>query len=98
MSELQRLPEFSLPVTVIIAVRNEEKNIEDCIRSVRWAEQICVIDSQSTDRTVEIATDEGAEVYQFSYTGGWPKKRNWALQHAPIRNDWVLIIDADERV
>ena len=78
------------PLTVLVAVRNEERNIRDCIRSVRWAEQICVIDSQSSDRTIERAVDEGADVYQFCYEGGWPKKRNWALRNLPIRNDWTL--------
>ncbi len=40
----------------------------------------------------------GAEVHSFSYDGGWPKKRNWALENLTIRNEWILILDADERV
>lgn len=87
-----------LPVTVLIATKNEACNIRECLQSVRWAAQVCLIDSQSTDDTVEIANEEGAEVHQFYYQGGWPKKRNWALQSVPIDNPWVLILDADERV
>jgi len=88
----------SCKVTVLIAVRNEEKNIEAAIRSAHWATKIFVIDSFSTDRTCEIAKSLGATVVQFSYDGGWPKKRNWALQNLPIETEWVLVLDADERV
>ena len=54
------------------------------------------MDSQSTDSTVEIARAFGAEVVQFHYHGGWPKKRQWALDSLPFANDWVLLLDADE--
>ena len=87
-----------ISLTVLIAARNEELNIVDCIRSVQWADQIYVLDSQSQDRTIELAEAEGAEVVQFHYDGGWPKKRNWGLETLPIKNDWVLLLDADERV
>ncbi len=92
------IPQRSVPVTVIIAARNEEKNLPDCLASVTWAEQVIVVDSQSTDRSQEIVEATGAEFHQFHYQGGWPKKRNWALQTLDIRNEWVLILDADERV
>lgn len=88
----------SLPVTVLIATKNEERNITDCLESVQFAEQVLVIDSQSTDRTKEISEQAGAEVHEFRYEGGWPKKRNWALENLDIRNEWVLILDADERI
>jgi len=55
-----------------------------------------VVDSQSTDSTVEIARAFGAEVVQFHYHGGWPKKRQWALDSLSLQNDWVLLLDADE--
>lgn len=87
-----------LPITVILGVLNEEKNIEEAIRSVTWATKVYVVDSHSTDRTCEISTELGAEVVQFDYDGGWPKKRNWALQNLPIETPWVLILDGDERV
>jgi glycosyltransferase involved in cell wall biosynthesis len=55
-----------------------------------------VIDSQSTDATPEIARSFGAKVVQFHYQGGWPKKRQWAMETLPLAFDWILIIDADE--
>ncbi|MFT7512319.1 MAG: glycosyltransferase involved in cell wall biosynthesis [Candidatus Omnitrophota bacterium] len=87
-----------MALSVLIAARNEEVNIVECIRSVQWADQVYVLDSQSSDRTVELAEAEGAHVAQFHYDGGWPKKRNWGLENLPIQNDWVLLLDADERV
>ncbi len=83
---------------MIVAVRNEERNIAECLRSVAEFDQIFVIDSHSTDRTGEIAAEMGATVVQFDYEDGWPKKRNWGLKNLPITCDWVLILDADERV
>lgn len=85
-------------VTVIVPVRNEEQNLPACLRSVAWAERVFVVDSGSTDRTAAVAREHGAEVVQFRYDGGWPKKKNWALANLPIRSPWVLFLDADERV
>jgi glycosyltransferase involved in cell wall biosynthesis len=91
-------PSDRVPLTVLIGAKNEEKNIVACLRSAARADQLLVVDSRSLDRTRELAEREGAEVYDFDYDGGWPKKRNWALQNLPIRNEWVLILDADERI
>lgn len=88
----------TVPLSVLIPVRNEEDNIADCIRSVAWAEDIVVVDSASSDRTCAIAVELGARVVQFHYTAGGPKKKNWALRHADFRHSWILILDADERV
>ena len=85
-------------VTVLLPVLNEELNLPAALASVGWADQVIVVDSHSTDRTAEIARAAGAEVVQFDYAGGGPKKKGWALAHAPFRNDWVLVLDADERV
>lgn len=87
-----------VPLTIIIPARNEEKNIADCLNSVQWADQIFVVDSHSHDKTQAIATSLGAEVVQFNYDGGWPKKKNWAIRNLPIQNDWFMILDADERI
>ena len=65
-------------------------------KSVRWANEVFVVDSESTDKTIEIAKRFDTEIIQFTYTGGWPKKKNWALENLPFSNDWVLILDADE--
>jgi glycosyltransferase involved in cell wall biosynthesis len=85
-----------LPVSVIVAVRNEAKNLPRCLQALTDVGEVYVIDSQSTDETVEIARSCGAEVVQFHYQGGWPKKRQWAMNTLPIAYDWILLLDADE--
>jgi glycosyltransferase involved in cell wall biosynthesis len=87
-----------LPVSVIIAVRNEAKNLPRCLQALRDVGDVYVIDSQSTDDTVEIARSHGAQVLQFHYQGGWPKKRQWAMNTLPVAYDWILLLDADEVV
>ena len=85
-----------LPVSVIIPVRNEAKNLPRCLQALRDVGEVYVIDSHSTDDTVEIARSHGARVVQFHYLGGWPKKRQWAMNTLPIACDWILLLDADE--
>ena len=87
---------MSVPLSVVIPIKNEARNIERCLRSVTWASEIYLIDSQSTDDTCRIAAQFGAKVVQFDYHGGWPKKKNWALANVPFENPWVLLLDADE--
>lgn len=88
----------SVPVSVLITTKNEEANIAGAIKSVSWAQEVYVIDSSSQDKTCEIAENLGAKIVQFVYDGGWPKKRNWALKNIDFMSDWILILDADERV
>jgi glycosyltransferase involved in cell wall biosynthesis len=85
-----------LPVSVIVPVRNEARNLPRCLESLAGVGEIYVIDSQSTDDTVEIAQSRGAKVVQFHYAGGWPKKRQWAMDTLPFAYDWILLLDADE--
>jgi glycosyltransferase involved in cell wall biosynthesis len=85
-----------IPVTVIIPTRNEARHLSRCLEGARLCAEIYVVDSQSTDETVEIARTLGAKVVQFHYGGGWPKKRQWALDSLPFENDWILLLDADE--
>src|SRR4051812_44572574 len=87
-----------LPVSVIIAARNESANLRRCLESSQGMGEIYVVDSQSTDSTVEIARSLGAKVIQFHYAGGWPKKRQWALDTLPLSFEWVLLLDGDEVV
>jgi glycosyltransferase involved in cell wall biosynthesis len=89
-------PLVSLPVSVIVPVRNEAGNLPRCLESLREVGEIYVIDSQSSDGTVEIAHSFGAKVVQFHYAGGWPKKRQWAMDTLSLAYDWVFLIDADE--
>jgi len=85
-----------VPVSVIVPIKNEAGNLPRCLDSIRWADEIFVVDSQSTDASVEIAQQHGAQVVQFQFNGTWPKKKNWALDNLPFRNEWVVILDADE--
>ena len=89
-------PAAKLPVSVILPVRNEGKNLPRCLAALQEAGEVYVIDSQSTDDTVEIARAHGAKVVQFHYQGGWPKKRQWAMDTLPIGHEWLLLLDADE--
>ncbi len=85
-------------ISVLIPVRNEASNIGACIESVRWADEIVLVDSGSSDGTAEIARKHGAIVVDFKWNGQFPKKKNWALANVPWKNEWVLILDADERI
>lgn len=86
------------PISVLIPTFNEEIHLEECIRSVAgWTGEIYVVDSFSTDRTVSIAERMGAKCVQHRFEG-YARQKNWALENLPFANDWVLILDADERV
>jgi glycosyltransferase involved in cell wall biosynthesis len=87
----------TLPLSVLIPVRNESRNLPRCLEAIQgWADEIVVVDSGSTDETVAIAEAAGATVIQFEYQGGWPKKRQWALDTHNWENEWILLLDADE--
>lgn len=88
--------ENKVAVSILIPIKNEAANLHRCINSVKWADEIIVVDSQSTDGSIQIAEQLGVQVVQFYYTGKWPKKQNWALDNLPFRNDWVFILAADE--
>ena len=85
-----------LPLSVIIPVRNEAHNLSRCLEALKSVGEVYVIDSQSTDDTAAIAESHGAKVVQFHYAGGWPKKRQWAMDTLPLAYDWTLLLDADE--
>ncbi|MBA2272172.1 MAG: glycosyltransferase family 2 protein [Chthoniobacterales bacterium] len=85
-----------VPVSIIVPIKNEAGNLPRCLASVKWADEIFVVDSQSTDGSIDVAEREGARVVQFQFNGTWPKKKNWALENLPFRNEWVFIVDADE--
>jgi glycosyltransferase involved in cell wall biosynthesis len=87
-----------LPISVIVPARNEARNLPRCLESLRGAGEVYVIDSQSTDGTAAIARSYGAKVVQFDYAGGWPKKRQWAMDTLSFAYPWILLLDADETV
>ena len=87
-----------LPVTVLLAARNEAKNLPRCLAALKPAARVILLDSHSTDDTARIAREHGVEVVQFNYNGGYPKKRQWALDTLDLGRSWVLLLDADEVV
>jgi len=86
------------PVTVVVLTFNEERNLAACLESVAgWARDVFIVDSGSTDRTVAIASGLGARVITHPFETH-AKQWDWALRELPIRTDWVLGLDADQRV
>jgi (heptosyl)LPS beta-1,4-glucosyltransferase len=87
------------PVSAVILTRNEEKHIERCLRSLAWADEILVVDAESTDRTQTLATAATApwaghlRFVRRSWTG-FRDQRNFAMAEA--KHDWLLVVDADE--
>ncbi|MCW5623667.1 MAG: glycosyltransferase family 2 protein [Burkholderiales bacterium] len=86
---------MSVPLSVTVVTLNAGHQIEACLRSVAWADELLVVDSGSTDDTVAIAERCGARVVHQQWLGYGPQKR---FATASARNDWVLSVDADERV
>ncbi len=82
-------------ISVTVITKNEEKNISDCLKSVSWADEIIVVDSESTDKTVELAKQFTDKIFIRKWEGYVPQKR-YALSLAA--NKWVLSLDADERI
>jgi len=91
----EKIPKEKVPLTAIIPTLNEAKNIEQAIKSVQFADEILVIDSFSTDGTIEIARKMGARVIQRKFDD-FSSQKNYAISKAT--NDWVFILDADERL
>ncbi|WP_269542313.1 glycosyltransferase family 2 protein [Cerasicoccus fimbriatus] len=82
--------------SIVILTLNEEINIRACIESVPWCDDIVVLDSCSTDRTVDIAKECGARVYQNKFED-FGQQRNFALDFIDFKYDWLFHLDADER-
>lgn len=86
------------PITFVVLTFNEERNLEPCLASVaNWAQEIFCVDSGSTDRTLEIAEKYGARIFSHpfeSHSQQW----TWTLGNLPIATDWVIALDADQRV
>lgn len=86
-----------LDITVIILTYNEEIHIQRCIENVQsFAKEIFLVDSYSTDSTLEIARAMGISVYQNKWENNYAKQFNWGLNNLPIQTKWVLRLDADE--
>ena len=83
-------------ISVLILTLNEEKNLPACLDSVRWSDDVHVLDSYSSDKTVEIAKNFGAQVW-FRKFDSFAQHQNWALENISFKNPWVFYLDADER-
>lgn len=83
-------------ISVLILTKNEEQDLPGCLQSVAWSDDVHVLDSFSTDATVDLARRHGAQVSQRAFDG-YASQRNAGLR-LPFRHDWVLVLDADERI
>ena len=94
----EQVPTRTVPVSVLVPTLNEEIHLANCLASVvGWASEIYVVDSYSTDGTKEIAANFGVQFVQHRFEG-YALQKNWALENLGLKNEWVLILDADERV
>jgi hypothetical protein len=84
-------------ISVLILTKNEERDLPGCLESVSWSDDVHVFDSESSDRTTEIAAGFGAHVTTRPFDN-WSAHQNWGLRNIPFRYPWVFYLDADERV
>jgi len=84
-------------VSILILTLNEQENLPACLQSVKWSDDIVVLDSYSSDRTVTIAQEAGVRVVQRRFDN-WAAHQNWALEQIPFKHPWVFYLDADERM
>jgi len=88
----------TLPISIIILTYNEERNIAACLKSAKeLSDNIIIVDSGSTDRTLEIAASYNAVVYHHPFEN-YSKQRNWAFQNVHTQYEWILNMDADHRL
>lgn len=85
------------PVSVMIFTLNEATHLPSCLDAARWCDDVIVVDSFSTDATKDIAQAHGARFFQNAFTG-FGTQRNWALANTAPKHEWILILDADERM
>jgi len=89
-------PRGTVPVSVVILTLNEEINVAECLESCAWSDDVHVLDSGSTDQTVELARSCGASVHHNPFES-FGAQRNWAIDNIPMRHKWIFHLDADER-
>lgn len=84
-------------ISILILTLNEERNIEGCLKSVDWCDDVVVLDSKSSDQTAEIARLRGCRVVERSFDN-WSSHQNWANENIQFKHPWVFYLDADERM
>ena len=82
-------------VACVVITKNEEINIQDCLKSAQWVDELIVVDAESVDKTVELARASGAKVFVRPWPG-FGLQKNFGM--AQVSSDWILVLDADERV
>lgn len=87
-----------IPVSIITISLNEEANIALCLESLKRFDEVWVVDSNSTDRTREIAEEMGATVVTCDWNRQYPMKKQWAFENLPFAHKWVMLVDADEQI
>jgi glycosyltransferase involved in cell wall biosynthesis len=86
-----------MSVSILILTLNEESNLPGCLESVRWSDDLVVLDSFSSDGTVDVAKSGGARVLQRTFDD-WAAHQNWAMENIEFKHPWVFYLDADERM
>ncbi len=87
---------MSLNISVLILTSNEEVNLEKCLKSIAWCDDVVILDSNSQDSTCEIGKQYNARIEQHTFEG-YAKQRNYGLKEILYKHPWVLMLDADER-
>jgi glycosyltransferase involved in cell wall biosynthesis len=87
-------------ISSIVLTKNEVSDLERCIASLQWSDEVIVVDSGSTDGTIELAKTLGAKVFTHIQKPPYQAatQRNWALENTNLRGDWILFVDADETI
>lgn len=85
-----------MKISAVVITKNEEQNIESCLKTLEWCDEIIVVDDHSTDKTAFLAEKAGATVYTHALKNNFSQQRNLGLEKA--KGNWILFVDADERV
>jgi glycosyltransferase involved in cell wall biosynthesis len=97
MTEVPAPGREEVPVSVMVFTLNEALHLPSCLGALGWCDDIIVVDSFSTDVSETLCREAGARFFQHAFTG-FGDQRNWALDHCAPKHEWILILDADERV
>jgi glycosyltransferase involved in cell wall biosynthesis len=89
--------EVKVPVSAFIMTLNEENNLRACVDSLHWVDEVVIVDSESSDKTRELAERLGCRVVTKRLVS-WSEHQNWVLRNVTFRNEWVLNVDADETI
>ena len=82
-------------ISAVVITKNEKENIKNCLESIKWVDEIIIIDAFSSDSTVELCRQYTDKIYQIKWLG-YSKQKNFGIEKA--QNNWILSVDADERI